>query len=1178
MQQGRLYATIMLTTMGLICTSGGLLAAGEKPVGVRQTTNTMMKQPAPASEYTLRLGEQSFDPLVEAPALPAGWATSRSVGDDLRLVQFRGPIDSRWVNDLEQSGMKVIQYIHPYTYIVWGSSQGRDAVLNHEAVRWTGDFAPAYRVLPNFRNLPDQPVDVHVLLYRGADTNQVVRELEALGARSTSRRILDHRFEVAGFTLSGAKFQEAAQIAGVYSIQPVPTDGGPRGEMTNQINAGNYNASNQAFPGYLSYLNGLGITGQGVIIANVDSGVNVNHPDLVNRIVPCSGTSCSTTSSSHGTHTAGIMAADGSSGTTDNFGFLRGLGVAPGANLVVQRYSGIYTQPGGMLLLMTVSYNNGASVSGNSWGPSGSALGYDNHTMQVDIGVRDADPNTPGNQPLTYVLSFMNGYGGTSSQGTPDEAKNIFTIGSTKAQNSGSGSQILQIDDLSSNSAHGPARDGRTIPHMVAPGCYVDSSDTTGSGYGLNCGTSMASPHVSGAVALFIEYYRNLPDYSVDPSPAMVKAAFLPVAHSLAGHLDADGGVLGHPFDSKQGWGRMDLDAVINPPANSVRYFDNPVIFDNTGEEWSTTVSPLDPSKPMKIMLVWTDAPGHGLGGSTPAWNNNLDLIVETQAGTYRGNNFGSNGYSVTGGSADTRNNTEGVFLAPNTVQSATIRVLAANINSDGVPNHGDGTDQDFAVACYNCAVEPGFTIAAVPTSETICAPSEASYVIELGQILSFDETVTLSASGAPGATISFSSSQIVPPGSATMTVSNTGAVAAGNHTIQVTGTSASLTRSVNVQLNVSTAAPGAVALTAPTNGQTGVAVVPMLAWNAASQAAEYEVQVATNSSFSNIVYSATTSETSHTVETSLDTDTMYYWRVRASNTCGTGAFSNTYSFRTLDVPPILLVDDDDNSPNVRSYYTAALDALGVQYDIFDTNNNAVEPTLAQLSGYKIIIWFSGDSFGGSSNPKAGPKPATESILASWLDAGGVLFLSSQDYLYDRIGFGGTAPNTFMANYLGVGAPLGQDVSQSSVTGQNVFAGYGSYTLSYPFSNYSDRIVPNGNAALAFMGNQGGAGVSMDGGHYRTVFFGFPWEAIGNASDRQAVMQRVIEWGSELFSEPCQGDVAPPGGDGVVNVDDLLAVIGSWGPCAGCDADVDGNNVINVDDLLSVIGAWGTCQ
>src|SRR5262245_56649564 len=65
---------------------------------------------------------------------------------------------------------------------------------------------------------------------------------------------------------------------------------------------------------------------------------------------------------------------------------------------------------------------------------------------------------------------------------------------------------------------------------------------------------------------------------------------------------------------------------------------------------------------------------------------------------------------------------------------------------------------------------------------------------------------------------------------------------------------------------------------------------------------------------------------------------------------------------------------------------------------------------------------------------------------------------------------------------------------------------------------------------------------------------------------------------------PCPGDIAPdPGGDGVVDVDDLLAIIGDWGPClpgAGCPTDVapaGGDGVTNVDDLLLVIGAWGTC-
>lgn len=59
----------------------------------------------------------------------------------------------------------------------------------------------------------------------------------------------------------------------------------------------------------------------------------------------------------------------------------------------------------------------------------------------------------------------------------------------------------------------------------------------------------------------------------------------------------------------------------------------------------------------------------------------------------------------------------------------------------------------------------------------------------------------------------------------------------------------------------------------------------------------------------------------------------------------------------------------------------------------------------------------------------------------------------------------------------------------------------------------------------------------------------------------------------------CPADVAPPpGGDGVVNVDDLLAVISNWGPCAACSADVDGDGMVNVDDLLAVISSWGPCQ
>ena len=651
--------------------------------------------------YTLTLGGQSFDPLFSAPSFSAALSSNeKSGGAGLHLVQFHGPIKDAWLADLEAAGLEIVQYIHPFTYVVWGETIAMDQSRGQEAVRWMGDYLPAYAVLPENRALNSDPILVRAVIIAQAGLETTIAAIEALGGTLVSSSSdSDPVFDLATFLLPGNLLSAAATLNGVYTISPVPMDGGDRGEMSNQINVGNYDGSNMAFTGYEDWLNNVGLSGDGVIIANVDSGVDQTHPDLVNRVIACTGTTCGNfTTSNHGTHTAGIMAADGSSGVLDTFGFLRGLGMAPGANLVEQVYDPTYSYVGGMLTLMTESYNNGAVVSGNSWGPSATPQGYDEDTRLVDVGVRDADPTTEGNQPLSYVLSIMNGNGGTSSQGAPDEAKNTFTIGATILRNS-SGTQYLNINDLSPDTAHGPALDGRTIPHLVAPGYLVDST-TPNSTYTLLHGTSMASPQVTGSVALFIEYYREL--FGVDPSPALVKAAFLPVAHDLAGNLDADGGTLGHPFDSKQGWGRLNTNAVVNPSTNtSVLYFDQETLFDNTGETWDYVLNDPENYIDIRAMLVWTDAPGTPSGDSTPAWVNNLDLSITIGTDVYLGNDFGSDGLSTTGGSPDGINNTEGIFLNDQPSDTITFTVTAANIAGDGVPNIGDGTDQDFALVIY---------------------------------------------------------------------------------------------------------------------------------------------------------------------------------------------------------------------------------------------------------------------------------------------------------------------------------------------------------------------------------------------------------------------------------------------------------------------------------------------
>ncbi len=63
----------------------------------------------------------------------------------------------------------------------------------------------------------------------------------------------------------------------------------------------------------------------------------------------------------------------------------------------------------------------------------------------------------------------------------------------------------------------------------------------------------------------------------------------------------------------------------------------------------------------------------------------------------------------------------------------------------------------------------------------------------------------------------------------------------------------------------------------------------------------------------------------------------------------------------------------------------------------------------------------------------------------------------------------------------------------------------------------------------------------------------------------------------------CPGDIEPPGGNGEVDVDDLIAVILAWGDCppppagGGCPADIDRSGTVDVDDLIAVILNWGPC-
>ncbi|HNB51080.1 MAG TPA: choice-of-anchor B family protein, partial [Anaerolineales bacterium] len=398
----------------------------------------------------------------------------------------------------------------------------------------------------------------------------------------------------------------------------------------------------------------------------------------------------------------------------------------------------------------------------------------------------------------------------------------------------------------------------------------------------------------------------------------------------------------------------------------------------------------------------------------------------------------------------------------------------------------------------------PQFSLIAENTDFAFCEVGSESTLLDILDQNGYTGTVSLSALNLPiGSATTFDPPTVIVPGTSTMTLTVT-TTPAGEYPFTILADDGVLSDTVEATLTVFDGAPGPITLTTPADTAANVPIPVTFEWQAGTQAASYDLEVAEDAGFSTIVYTATVAGTSHTATYGFDPLTTYYWRVRANNACGDGTFSVPFSFTTEDIPPILLVDDDDNTPDVQATYTNALNALGLSYDVWDTGNSDDEPTTADLAAYDVVIWFSGEEFGGA----AGPGSAGETALGAWLDGSGAcLLLSSQDYHYDR----GMTP--FMTDYLGAATITDDDGNYTTVTGQGVFSGLGPYTLTYPFNDYSDPITPNGTAELAFQGNNSnGAALTKETGAYKSSFWVFPWEALSTSEARETALQTFMDW------------------------------------------------------------------
>jgi serine protease AprX len=329
-----------------------------------------------------------------------------------------------------------------------------------------------------------------------------------------------------------------------------------------------------------------GFTGKGVTVAVVDSGCDASHPDLADHVVhnvkvisaeyanitPDSNNTIAVANetgpyqntdlgSGHGTHVAGIIAADS---TSDPSGGR--LGVAPDASLVciavgevifttavVTAYDFMLDQPAMW----------GIRVVNNSWGndyrmfdprdPVAMATKAvaDNGAVVVfaagNSGLSESEMSLNPFSEAPWVISVA---AGTLTHGRADFSSNGLIFDNSQAVTIGGGGHTVFTGD----------RIGVYHPDVTAPGDSISSTcDSAGTVVGpcapgdnaVASGTSMASPHVAGAAAVLLQANPNL-------TPDQVRTAL----QATATPVTRFGATTNAPF-WQVGYGYVDLNAAI---------------------------------------------------------------------------------------------------------------------------------------------------------------------------------------------------------------------------------------------------------------------------------------------------------------------------------------------------------------------------------------------------------------------------------------------------------------------------------------------------------------------------------------------------------------------------------------------------------------------------------------
>ena len=623
-------------------------------------------------DYRVMLRYGTFDPLESAPTVPA--ALRASATNELFLVQFMTTITDEYRAALEDAGVAV------YRFIPWQCAVVRmpRALTSHVAslpfVRWVGEFHTAYRLeeelideLVASNGFPTRRYNVMPVDWSAQGHAALVARLREAGVHVVN----EHRGSIlVDVGMTDAQMRSVMEWNDVLWIDrwtPIEKD----------VDI----ARIQGGADYLEPQSPNGYTGKGIRGYNTE-GIFDAHTEFAAtpyRSAPIRHTT--TLRDSHGNSVNGIIFARGVSA------LYRGL--VPDAQCIAASSGAIGSNRDSMTA-QAVDPNDiyRAMFMTASWGGGRTTL-YTSVSSQMDDILFKYD--------LAHTQSQSNA--GAPPSRPQAWAKNMISVGGFRHQNT-----AATGDDTWSNSGSiGPASDGRIKPDISAYYDNIRSTGSTGTNYTTSFGgTSGATPTTAGHVGLLLEMFTdgafghqfattgNAARFTNRPHMTTTKCMLVNFArqYSFSG--------TGHDMTRvHQGYGMPNVQDAWDKRKQALVLNELDVLTQGASKTYLVWVKSGTPE--LKVSMNYADPAG--AANASVHRINDLTLKVTAPDNTvYWGNNGLLTGnYSTSGGSANTIDTLENVFVQNPASGIWAIEVTATSVAQDGHTETA-GVDADFAL------------------------------------------------------------------------------------------------------------------------------------------------------------------------------------------------------------------------------------------------------------------------------------------------------------------------------------------------------------------------------------------------------------------------------------------------------------------------------------------------